>query len=173
MSNDDVCYATLANQVRLHAEFRDALMLKYPDVEDAVLTETLEGLTDLNEILAALIRSALDDEALVAALSTRLGEMKARLDRLSQRAKTKRSLVLNAMNKAELKRLIAAEFTVSVRTPAPTLEVIEAARIPQDYWKPQPAKLDRQRLIEELKAGAAIAGAQLGPRTSQLSVRVK
>ena len=173
MLNDDVCYATLANQVRLHAEFRDALMLKYPDLEDEVLTETLEGLTDLNEILAALIRSALDDEALVAALSTRLGEMKARLDRLSQRAKTKRSLVLNAMNKAELNRLIAAEFTVSVRAAPPTLEVIEAARIPQDYWKPQPAKLDRQRLIQELKAGAAIAGAQLGPRTSQLSVRVK
>ena len=173
MLNDDVCYATLANQVRLHAEFRDALMLKYPDLEDEVLTETLEGLTDLNEILAALIRSALDDEALVAALSTRLGEMKARLDRLSQRAKTKRSLVLNAMKKAELKRLIAAEFTVSVRAAPPTLEVIEAARIPQDYWKPQPAKLDRQRLIQELKAGAAIAGAQLGPRTSQLSVRVK
>ena len=173
MLNDDVCYATLANQVRLHAEFRDALMLKYPDLEDEVLTETLEGLTDLNEILAALIRSALDDEALVAALSTRLGEMKARLDRLSQRAKTKRSLVLNAMKKAELKRLIAAEFTVSVRAAPPTLEVIEAARIPQDYWKPQPAKLARQRLIQELKAGAAIAGAQLGPRTSQLSVRVK
>jgi hypothetical protein len=173
MSNNDVCYATLANQVRLHAEFRDALMLKYPDLEDEVLTETLEGLTNLNEILAALIRSALDDEALVAALSTRLGEMKARLDRLSQRAKTKRNLVLDAMNKAELKRLIGAEFTVAVRARPPTLEVIEEARIPQDYWKPQPAKLDRQRLIEELKAGAAIPGAQLGPRTSQLSVRVK
>jgi hypothetical protein len=77
------------------------------------------------------------------------------------------------MNKSELKRLIAAEFTVSVRAGSPTLEVIEEARIPQHYWKPQPAKLDRQRLIQELKAGSAIAGVQLGPRTSQLSVRVK
>ncbi len=173
MSNDDVCYATLASQVRLHAEFRDALMLTYPDLDDEALTDTLEGLTDLKEILAALIRSALDDEALIAALSTRLGEMKARLERLSQRAKTKRSLVLDAMNKSELKRLIAAEFTVSVRAGSPTLEVIEEARIPQGYWKPQPAKLDRQRLIQELKAGSAIAGVQLGLRTSQLSVRVK
>ena len=99
--------------------------------------------------------------------------MKARLDRLTQRAKTKRSLVLDAMTKAELKRLVEPDFTVSVRKGTPSLEVIEEARIPEDYWKPQPAKLDRQGLISDLRNGAVIAGAQLGPRTSQLSVRVK
>ena len=163
----------LEGQVRLHTHHRDALLSNYPDLDDETLADTLEGLTDLKEILAAFVRSALDDEALATALSTRLGEMKARLDRLTHRAKTKRSLVLDAMTKADLKRLVESDFTVSVRAGTPSLEVVEEARIPEDYWKPQPAKLDRQGLISDLKNGAVIAGAQLGPRTSQLSVRVK
>ena len=163
----------LSGQIAAYEFAKKQLLTRYPDLDDETLADTLEGLTDLNEILAAFIRSALDDEALADALSTRLGEMKVRLERLTQRAKTKRSLVLEAMTKAELKRLLEPDFTVSVRAGTQTLEVIEEERIPDDYWKPQPAKLDRQRMIHDLRAGHAIAGAQLGPRTSQLSVRVK
>ncbi len=173
MSNPALERQTLDGQVRLHAHHRDALLSTYPDLDDETLADTLEGLTDLNEILAAFIRSALDDEALAAALSTRLGEMKSRLERLTQRAKTKRSLVLDAMTKAELKRLVEPDFTVSMRSGAPVLEVLEETLIPEDYWKPQPAKLDRQRLLQDLKAGLPIAGAALGPPAAQLSVRVK
>ncbi len=163
----------LHGEVAVHVFAKRELLEQYPDLDDETLADTLDGLTELNEILAALIRSALDDEALASALSTRLADMKARLDRLTQRARTKRSLVLDAMTKAELKRLVAPDFTVSVRKGTPSLEVIEEDRIPEDYWKPQPAKLDRQGLISDLRNGAVIAGAQLGPRTSQLSVRVK
>ncbi len=163
----------LRGEVALYAFTKHELLDQYPDLDDETLADTLEGLTDLKEILAAFVRSALDDEALATALSTRLGEMKARLDRLTHRAKMKRSVVLDAMTKADLKRLVEADFTVSMRAGTPSLEVIEEARIPEDYWRPQPAKLDRQGLISDLKNGAVIAGAQLGPRTSQLSVRVK
>jgi hypothetical protein len=163
----------LHGEVALHVFAKRELLDQYPDLDNETLADTLDGLTDFNEILAAFVRSALDDEALATALSTRLADMKARLDRLTHRAKTKRSLVLDAMTKADLKRLIAPDFTVSVRKATPYLEVIEEARIPEDYWKPQPAKLDRQGLISDLRNGAVIAGAQLGPRTSQLSVRVK
>ena len=146
----------LAREVTAYEFAKKQLLTQYPDLDDETLADTLEGLTDLNEILAAFIRSALDDEALAAALSTRLGEMKSRLERLSQRAKTKRSLVLDAMTKAELKRLVEPDFTVSMRSGAPVLEVLEETRIPEDYWKPQPAKLDRQRLLQDLKAGLPI-----------------
>lgn len=173
MTNRSTSAQILTAELRRTIAYREALVCKYTDLDDETLTDTLEGLTDLNEILAAFVRSALDDEALAAGLSTRLAAMKARLDRLTQRAKIKRSLVLDAMTKADLKRLVASDFTVSVRNGTASLEVIEETRIPKDYWKPQPAKLDRQSLIKDLRSGTVIAGAQLGPRTSQLSVRVK
>ena len=172
MAHDNLRCDTLDGKVRLHANHRDALLLQYPELDDETLADTLDGLTDLNEILAAFIRSALDDQALADALSTRLGQMKTRLDRLRRRAKTKRSHVMNAMTKAELKRLIDHDFTVSLRTGGPTLEILQPDRIPEDYWKPQPPKLDRQRLIHDLKHGLSITGAQLGPRTPHLSVKV-
>ena len=42
-----------------------------------------------------------------------------------------------------------------------------------EFWKPQPAKLDRQRLLAMLKAGQAVPGAVLGEAGCSLVVRTK
>ena len=153
--------------------FRRHLLSEIPDLDSETLADTLEGLTDLREMLAELIRSALDDEALAAGLSTRLSDMKARVERLETSAKRKRELALKAMSGAEIPKLTVADFTASLRQGAPTLDVIEEAKIPADYWKPQPPKLDRQGLLAALKAGTVIDGAFLQPMRLQLSVRTK
>ena len=88
-------------------------------------------------MLAEIIRSALDDEALAAGLSTRLSDMKARIERFETSAKRKRELALKAMNEAEIPKLLVADFTASLRHGAPTVEVVEEAKIPAAYWKPQ------------------------------------
>ena len=59
--------------------------------------DTLEGITDLHEMIAAVIRSALVDEALQTGLRTRLEEMRQRLARLEERGAKKRQLALEAM----------------------------------------------------------------------------
>ena len=80
----------------LHAR----LLAEIPGIDEETLADTLEGITDLREMLAAIIRSALDDEALAAGLSTRLFEMKARIERFETGAKRKRELALRAMDEA-------------------------------------------------------------------------
>ena len=57
-------------------------MSEYPEADEDTLRDTLEGITDLHEMIAAVIRSALVDEALQAGLRTRLEEMRQRLTRL-------------------------------------------------------------------------------------------
>jgi hypothetical protein len=47
------------------------------------------------------------------------------------------------MSEADIKTLVQPDFTASLRRGAPTLEVLAAERIPSDYWRPQPPKLDR------------------------------
>ena len=152
---------------------RDRLLAEIPDLDTETLADTLEGITDLREMLAEVIRSALEDEALAAGLSTRLSDMKARLERLETRAKRKRELALQAMSEAEIAKLVEADFTASLRQGAPALEVVAEDKIPAAYWKPQPPKLDRQGLLAALKAGTAIEGAALAPPHLQLSVRTK
>ena len=152
---------------------RERLLAEIPDLDTEVLADTLEGITDLREMLAEVIRSALDDEALAAGLSTRLSDMRARIERFETSAKRKRDLALKAMSEAQLSKLMVADFTASLRHGGPSLDVTDEGRIPAAYWKPQPPKLDRQGLLVALKGGAAIDGAALEPPRLQLSVRTK
>src|SRR5688572_16255528 len=82
----------LGAQLSRHKMLRSRLLAEIPDLDAETLADTLEGLTDLREMLAELIRSALEDEALAAGLSTRLSDMKVRLERFETRARRKRQL---------------------------------------------------------------------------------
>ena len=161
--------AGVATYVHLHARLKAEL----PDLDDITLADTLEGITDLRELLAQLIRSALEDETLASALTTRLAELRSRLQRLGQRADKKRALALKAMAEADIKKLVAPDFTASLRLGAPALDILAEERIPPVYWKPQPPKLDRLGLMAALKGGIEIQGAALGAPQVQLNVRTK
>ncbi len=160
-------------EVLHHKHAREQLLSQFPDIDDETLADTLEGITDLREMLAEVVRSALDDEALAAGLSNRLSDMKSRLERFSARARRKRELALRAMTEAEIPKLAEPDFTASLRQGAPKLEVIAEEKIPAAYWKPQPPKLDKQGLLAALKTGTAIDGASLMAAQMQLSVRTK
>ncbi len=156
-----------------HTALRARLLSEIPDIDEETLSDTLEGITALREMLAEVIRSALDDEALAGGLSTRLSDMKARLDRLEERAKRKRQLALRAMAEADIPKLAESDFTASLKQGAPTLEVVAEDKIPAAYWKPQPSKLDKQGLLAALKSGTGIEGVALAAPQTQLSVRTK
>ena len=137
------------------------------------MADTLEGITNLHEMIAAVIRSTLVDEALCAGLRLRLDDMKLRMMRLEERAAKKRTLVLEVMTEVGLNKLEQPDFTASARTGIPSLVVTAEEMIPPDYWLPQPPKLDRQTLLAELKRGDLIPGAQLGNPKPVLTVRTK
>ena len=149
------------------------LLEAWPELDAETLTDTLEGITDLHEMIAAVVRSALLDEALQAGLRTRLEEMRQRLVRFEERSAKKRQLALEVMSEVGLKKLEQPDFTASARAGLPPLVVVSEELIPADYWVPQPPKLDRQSLLGALKRGGAVAGAQLGNPKPTLAVRTK
>jgi Siphovirus Gp157 len=151
---------------------KQRILADYPNLDEETLADTLEGITNLHEMIAAIIRSALVDEALQAGLRSRLDEMRHRLARLEQRSVKKRMLALEAMNEVGLKKLEQPDFTASTRLGSPHLVVTSERTIPADYWVPQP-KLDRQNLAADLKRGREIPGACLGNPIPFLVVRTK
>jgi hypothetical protein len=167
--------STVASPLNLelnrHTYLRSRLLAEIPDLDAETLADTLEGITDLREMLAELIRSALEDEALASGLSTRLNDMKARLERLETRAGRKRQLALRVMSEADIQKLTQSDFTASLKQGAPALDVVDEAKVPAVYWKPQPSKLDRQGLLTALKSGVAIEGVAIASAPTQLSVR--
>jgi len=152
---------------------RERIRALEPELDEQTLTDTVEGLTNLHEILAAIVRAALTDEALVTGLKGRIAEMQERLERLQERAAKRRQVVKDTMVELDLKKLTAPDFSASIRPGMPALLVIDEAAVPSIYWEPREPRLDRQGLLAELKQGAEITGVTLSNPEPVLSVRTK
>ena len=144
-----------------------------PDIDDETLADTLEGATNLHEAISALVRSSLDDEDLVSALRVRLEAYKQRLNRLGNRIKAKRALAQSAMEEAGIERIQEADFTLSLRNGLPSVVITDEAVIPEWFWIPQASKLDRRGLLDALKSGTAVTGAELSNAQRSLTVRIR
>ncbi len=124
-------------------------------------------------MLAEVLSSALDDRAFGSALRSRIGDMQTRLSRIEERARKKRDLVCSVMERADVRKLMEPDFTVSLRPSRPPLVLTDEEVIPRDYWKAQAPKLDRQGLLAALSGGKDVPGALLGNAPMTISVRTK
>jgi len=156
-----------------YSAIRDRIRATEPQIDEQTLADTVEGLTDLHEIVQAVIRSALVDEALARGLKCRVADMQARLDRLQDRASKRRQIAKDVMVHLDLKKLNAPDFTASIREGTPSLIVIDEDEVPKIYWQPGEPRLKRQQLAEDLKQGEEIAGAELSEPEPVLTVRTR
>ena len=164
-------HTTVPVELMNFLELRRRLTELYPDLDDQTLADTLEGATNLHEAIAALIRSALEDEDLVKALKERMSALRARLDRLDKRAAEKRRVACETMEAAQIRKLLEADFSASLRKGPPAVDIMDETTIPMEFLIPQPPKPDRRGILEALSGGRQVPGAALStPRTS-LSVR--
>jgi hypothetical protein len=152
---------------------RERIITLEADIDEQTLADTLEGLTDFPEVVAAVIRAALFDEALAEGLKGHIQTLEGRLQRLKERADARRRIARDAMVEVDLKKITAPDFTVSVKAGAPALVVVDAASVPAAYWVPREPRLDRAGLLSDLKNGLVVAGAELANPVPVLSVRVR
>jgi hypothetical protein len=152
---------------------RERIRAQDPQIDEQTLADTVEGLTDLHEIVQAVIRAALVDEALARGLKCRIAEMQDRLDRLQDRASKRRQIAKDVMVQLDLKKLNAPDFTASIREGTPALMVLNEDAVPKTYWEPGEPRLRRQVLSYDLKQGAEIAGVELSDPEPVLSVRTR
>ena len=152
---------------------KDRIRAQDPQIDEQTLADAVEGLTDLHEILAAVVRAALADEAMAMGLKCRISDMQGRLDRLQDRAAKRRQIAKDVMVELDLKKLAAPDFTVSLRPGMPALIVLNEDAVPKTYWEPGEPRLRRQILASDLKGGAEIAGATLSNPEPVLSVRTR
>ena len=152
-------------------EIRRRLVELHPDLDDQTLNDTLEGATNFKEAISALIRSALDDECLAAALRDRISDMRARLARIEAAAASKRQVVVENMEATELRKLIQPDFTASTRVGPPSVLIENENELPIDYLLPQPPKPDKRGILEALSRGAVVPGANLAQPKLILTIR--
>jgi Siphovirus Gp157 len=165
--------ALLAIETSRYGSLAEELKASFADIDDETLADTLEGISELPDLLKGIVRSSLLDEAFAVGLKGRLTEMKERLDRLVERSSRKRELVCSSMARAGLAKLMAEDFAVSLRQGLPKLEIMDEAKISEPFLIPQPHKLDRAGLLLALKRGEVVEGASLIEGQPHLQVRTK
>lgn len=151
----------------------EQLRQAYGEIDDETLADTLEGLSDLPQMIEEVVRSSLEDEALIVGLKSRIEAMNARLSRFKDRHEKKRKLACWALGAAGLPKLNVPDFSVSLSQGQQKLEVLDEKLLPESYLVPQQPKIDRTAITSALKRGDVVAGAHLILGEPYITVRTK
>ena len=165
---------TLKAEARKVAHLRAELLTHYLDLrtDDVALTDTLDGLTDFSEMVAAVIQSALDDATMQVGIKARLDEIKARLSRYEAREERKRALAQELMVLAGVRKLERPEFTVSFRASPAKVIILNEAEIPDDLMRVT-VEPNKSKIRDLLKTGEDVPGATLSNQPDCISIRTK
>jgi hypothetical protein len=163
----------LVREANRFTELRRRLIEADPEIDETTLLDTLEGATNLTEALGEVIRAALEEEALADGLRLRLGAMKERLERIETSSAKKREVAQAVMEDSGVEKILAPDFTVSLRVSPPGVAVVNEADIPDPFWIPQPPKLDRKGILDALKAGSQVPGATFTNSRVSLAIRTR
>jgi hypothetical protein len=163
----------LRNEAAHYRSLADQLRQDYEGLDDETLKDTLEGVSDLPQMIQEIVRSSLDDEALIVGLKSRIDAMLARTTRLKERYERKRRLSCWAMGSAGIGKLDAEDFSVSLSAGPLRLELREDAKLPEQFLLPQPPKPDKAAISAALKRGDVIEGAGLVAGDPFITVRTR
>lgn len=146
-------------------------MLEDEDADEQAIFDTLEGIAgeieDKADGYGKIIRmlgyqvDALDQEA--KRMEARKKMLNGRIDRM------KRSLE-DAMLKVGTKKIKTALFTFGIQKNPPSVEITDLEQVPDVYRIPQPDKIDKRKIIEDLKIGAVFIWAKYR-QTESLRIR--
>jgi hypothetical protein len=123
--------------------------------DDELLTDMIEGETDLFEIIDRLIARRAENMALAAGAAQHIETMRGRRERFERLAEQDRTLITQAMLIAELPSVRRPIATLSLSARAAKLVIDDEAAIPSSFWKVGDPRLDRSALAEAVKASSA------------------
>ena len=136
-----------------------------------VLQDTMEGIegeiTDKAESIAKLMKSIEADENGIKAEEERLY---ARRTALKNRRESIKAYLESQLIGAGIDKVKGTMFTVSIQNNPPSVNIQNDATVPDKYYVPQPPKLDKKSLLDDLKSGAVYEGIEL-QQTKSLRVR--
>lgn len=136
------------------------------DLDDELFNDTLESLDEALEDkadgYAKVINQLKADELALAEEIKRLQEKKASVQKKQTQLKQSLENSMLLINRPKIKTTL---FSFNIQKNPPSVEIDESkfmrSEFTQDYLVQQEPKIDRKKLITDLKAGREVAGAKL------------
>jgi len=140
--------------------------------DERAYLDTLEGETDLYEIVSRLLAEIENDEGMKTALVAQIEDREARKKRAEERVKANRQGIAALMECAKLEKLVLPEATISLRRVPPKPIVTDETALPDDFCK-FVRRPDMAAIKAEVEAGRAVSGTSLDNGSVSLTVRRK
>lgn len=162
-----------ADRLKRETEAARILREQLADLEgdEETIRDTIEGETNLHELIASVAEDIATDEASVAGIKAHIETMKARKDRLERRIEFRRSAVLNAMSIGEIKKMELAIATLTRKPVPPKVQITDETTIPSWFWKRAEPALDKKAIADALKNNEQVPGATLSNGGETLAVK--
>lgn len=159
----------------LYNHLKVQLLQAFPELEhdERALLDTMEGLSDFNELIAAVVRSVLDDAMLTYALAQRITTLNERMKRLEHRIQAKRQLVAQVMAEIGVTKIVSDDFTVSQGYTQPKVVITDETQLPSFCWRERVIREPDKAVIKDALADKqlSVPGATLSNPQPMLVVR--
>lgn len=139
----------LEGAVSAHKALAEQVRQAFPDEDEADLADTIEGLSTIDEAIFAVLRAALEREAMAKALGEMIEGMVSRKGRLLAGAQSMRAAALHAMKECGLKKLQAPDMSLSVSPGKSRLVILDDAAVPETLCRVK-REPDRKAIAEWL-----------------------
>lgn len=169
MSHDE---HKLHREIKAAAALKDAIKATCGEDEET-LRDMIEGETGLHEMIERVVLTMDEDGMLVSGLKERIAELTERKRRIENRISSKRAMIEQAMVIGEINKMERPCFTLSLKSVPPKTEIADESLIPSQFWTPQPPTLDKKALLDALKDGETIPGANLSNGGISIQLRMK
>ena len=164
--------ADLSRAILAHRQLVAQIRAAFPDVPEEDLADSIEGATDLDDAIAAVIREALAREAMAKGIDEFAAKLADRKGRLLNGASTLRAAARTAMEEIGLSRVLAPDFTASLTRGRPRVLILDPKAVPAEFLRQREPEPDKTAIGDKLKAGEQVAGCELSNAGLVLNVRV-
>jgi hypothetical protein len=142
------------------------------EVDEQLKLSTLEGETELNEVVSLLLGLNEDDEGMVEQIKAQIATRRERIARLEGRIEARKNAIVSLMDCAQLTKLPLPEATLSIRTLQPRTKIVDEDAVPQAF-KVAVFKPDKDAIDAAIERGETIPGVVLTNGGASLTVRRK
>lgn len=164
----------ISHEVRLVLELKERLQAGFDlDDDDLALWDTIEGETTLKERLVAILRKAAECDAFEDALGEMINKMQTRKQRMKNKSEKLRNLVAWAMSECGMKKIDAADLTVTLAKGRPPLLITNEVAAAEQFRLERKPEVDRTKLRQFLESGQRLWYATLGNPSNHLTIRTK
>ena len=134
-------------------------LLEAGEIDEQCVLDTMEGI-GASEKLESYVYIQKQREAEAAAFDAEIKRMTERKKSIERQIERMKAAQIDFMQATGQRKAAAGTFTLTLRENK-SVKVLDESAIPETFWKPQPAKLDKAGIKDALKAGASVPGCEI------------